>query len=318
MRRFDPTFKKEWEQEEQPQHRVRISRPFYMGAHEVTRGEFAQFVRATGYQTDAKRDGKGGCGFDAATGEFKQDPIYDWQNTGFPQTDRDPVVNVSWNDAAAFCEWLTRREKAVYRLPTEAEWEYACRAGTTTLFYSGDDPESLAAVANVADGTLKQKFSSWTTIAGRDGFAFTAPVGSFHPNGFRAVRHARKRVGMVPGLVRERLLREVARERSAGPAARLGAGLPRRKLVRRGRPVPLDVPLLGRADLPRLFPRFPRRRGAARPLGLFQCRQGPPVSGVENLAIARFRYTFLGVIWVILGRKKRKTEDPRKVQKSAF
>jgi formylglycine-generating enzyme len=184
VRRIDPTFKKEWEQEEQPQHRVRISRPFFMGAHEVTKGEFAQFIRATNYQTDAKREGKGGCGFDAATGEFKQDPIYDWQNTGFPQTDRDPVVNVSWNDAAAFCDWLTRREKAVYRLPTEAEWEYACRAGTTTLFCSGDDPESLAAVANVADGTLRQKFSSWTTISSRDGFAFTAPVGSFHANGF--------------------------------------------------------------------------------------------------------------------------------------
>ena len=93
-------------------------------------------------------------------------------------------MNVSWNDAVAFCEWLTRREKAVYRLPTEAEWEYACRAGTTTLFSSGNDPEGLLSVANVADGTLKQKFSGWTTIAGSDKFAFTAPVGSFHANGF--------------------------------------------------------------------------------------------------------------------------------------
>jgi formylglycine-generating enzyme len=184
VRRIDPTFKKEWEQEEQPQHRVRITRPFFMGAHEVTRGEFAQFVNATGYQTDAKRDGKGGWGIDAGTGQIKQDPLYDWQNTGFPQTDRDPVVNVSWNDANAFCEWLTRREKAVYRLPTEAEWEYACRAGTTTLFYSGNDPEGLTAIANVADATLKQKFANWSTLSGRDAFAFTAPVGSFHPNGF--------------------------------------------------------------------------------------------------------------------------------------
>jgi formylglycine-generating enzyme len=184
VRRIDPTFKKEWEKEEQPQHHVRISRPFFMSAHEITRGEFAKFVRATGYQTDAKRDGKGGCGFDAATGEVKQDPIYDWQKTGFPQTDRDPVVNVSWNDATAFCEWLTRREKAVYRLPTEAEWEYCCRAGTTGPFYSGDDPEGLPAVANVADATLKQRFRNWTAIRGHDGFAFTAPVGSFSPNGF--------------------------------------------------------------------------------------------------------------------------------------
>jgi formylglycine-generating enzyme len=184
VRHIDPTFKKEWEQEEQPQHHVRIGRPFFISAHEITKGEFAQFVRATSYQTDAKRDGKGGCGFDAVTGEFKQDPIYDWQNTGFPQTDRDPVVNVSWNDAVAFCEWMTRREKAVYRLPTEAEWEYCCRAGTTTQFYCGDDPEALPSTANVADATLKQKFHNWTAIAARDGFAFTAPVGSFQANAF--------------------------------------------------------------------------------------------------------------------------------------
>ena len=184
MRRIDPTFKKEWEQEEQPQHHVRIGRPFSISAHEITKGEFAQFVRATSYLTDAKRDGKGGCGFDAVTGEFKQDPIYDWQNTGFPQTDRDPVVNVSWNDAIAFCEWMSRREKAIYRLPTEAEWEYCCRAGTTTPFSCGDDPEALASTANVADATLKQKFRSWTAIAARDGFAFTAPVGSFQANAF--------------------------------------------------------------------------------------------------------------------------------------
>jgi formylglycine-generating enzyme required for sulfatase activity len=184
VRRIDPTFKKEWEQEDQPQHRVRISRPFYLGVHEVTRKEFAQFARTTGYQTDAKRDGKGGCGFDAATGEFRQDPVYDWQNPGFAQNENEPVVNVSWNDATAFCEWLSRKEKAVYRLPTEAEWEYACRAGTTTLYCTGDEPESLAAVGNVADGTLKTRFPNWSTISGRDGYAFTAPAGSFHPNGF--------------------------------------------------------------------------------------------------------------------------------------
>ena len=184
VKRFAPTFKKEWEQEEQPQHRVRISRPFYLGLHEVTRKEFAQFVRTTGYQTDAKRDGKGGCGFDAATGEFRQDPVYDWQNPGFSQQENEPVVNVSWNDATAFCDWLSRKEKAVYRLPTEAEWEYACRAGTISLFCTGDEPESLATVGNVADGTLKAKFPNWNTIGSRDGFAFTAPVGSFHPNAF--------------------------------------------------------------------------------------------------------------------------------------
>jgi len=81
---------------------------------------------------------------------------------GFEQTDEHPVVNVSWNDAVAFCKWLSRKEGKSYRLPTEAEWEYACRAGTTTRYWCGDDPEALAKVANVADATLKATVSHWT------------------------------------------------------------------------------------------------------------------------------------------------------------
>ena len=95
------------------------------------------------------------------------------------------MVNVSWNDAVAFCKWLSRKEGKTYRLPTEAEWEYACRAGTTTRYYSGDDPETLAKVANVADATAKAKFPDWKwTIKASDGYVFTAPVGQFKPNAF--------------------------------------------------------------------------------------------------------------------------------------
>ena len=104
---------------------------------------------------------------------------------GFEQTDEHPVVNVSWNDAVAFCKWLNRKEGKTYRLPTEAEWEYACRAGTTTRYYSGDDPETLAKVGNVADAALKAKFPDWQyTIKANDGYVFTAPVGKFTPNAF--------------------------------------------------------------------------------------------------------------------------------------
>jgi formylglycine-generating enzyme required for sulfatase activity len=134
--------------------------------------------------TDAQRDGKGGMGFDAATGEFKQDPHFNWQSPGFVQSDDQPVVNVSWNDAVAFCQWLSRKEKIAYRLPTEAEWEYACRAGSTTLYSYGDDPEGLVAAGNVSDATAREKFSAWSGISGRDGHVFTAPVGSFQPNAF--------------------------------------------------------------------------------------------------------------------------------------
>ena len=115
--------------------------------------------------------------------QFEQDPKYTWQNAGFEQTDEHPVVNVSWNDAVAFIAWLSRKEGKTYRLPTEAEWEYACRAGTTTRYVFGDDPEGLAAFGNIADGTAKEKYPEWTSaIAARDGYVYTAPVGRYRPN----------------------------------------------------------------------------------------------------------------------------------------
>jgi formylglycine-generating enzyme required for sulfatase activity len=170
-----------------PQHRVRITRPFYLGTCHVTRGQFRQFVADTAYKTDAEKGGrfKGAVGWDPDTKKVGFNEKYSWRNAGFEQTDEHPVVNVSWNDAVAFCEWLSRKEGKTYRLPTEAEWEYACRAGTTTRYYSGDDPETIAEVGNVADAAFKARFPDEKhTIKASDGYVFTAPVGKFKPNSF--------------------------------------------------------------------------------------------------------------------------------------
>jgi formylglycine-generating enzyme required for sulfatase activity len=147
---------------ERPQHRVRITRPFYLGTTEVTVGQFRRVVEAAGYRTEAERDGKGGFGLNETNGHNEQDPRYTWRNPGFAQMDEHPVVDVSWNDAIQFCNKLSEREGLKpyyqsgtgassggvgYRLPTEVEWEYACRAGTTTRYSFGDDEKSLGEYA---------------------------------------------------------------------------------------------------------------------------------------------------------------------------
>lgn len=169
--------------DEQPRHRVRISQPFYLATHEVTRAQFAQFVDDTGYQTDAERDGQGGGGWDEARGQLRQRASNNWRTWGVDQQDDSPVVNVTWFDAVKFCEWLSKRDGKTYRLPSEAEWEYACRAGTNTRFSSGDDPESLAEVGNVLDAKASVRLPSLKYgIQANDGWEFDAPVGSFRAN----------------------------------------------------------------------------------------------------------------------------------------
>ena len=188
---FEKTYGEVWPaqadsfKDEHPRHRVRITKPFYLGTYHVTRGQFRQFVKDSGYKTDAEK-AKRGWGWDPDKKASGFSAKYSWRNAGFEQTDEHPVVNVSWNDAVAFCKWLSRREGKTYRLPTEAEWEYACRAGTTTRYYSGDDPETLAKVANVADASLRAMFPDWDEcmIKASDGYVFTSPVGKFKPNAF--------------------------------------------------------------------------------------------------------------------------------------
>lgn len=171
---------------EHPQHRVRITKPFYLGTHHVTLGQFRRFVEDSGYKTDAEKAKRPGAwGWNPEKDAFEFNGERSWRNVGFEQTDEHPVVNVSWNDATAFCEWLSRKEGKTYELPTEAQWEYSCRAGTQTRYCNGDDPEELPKVGNVGDATAKARFPNWTpTIKASDGYVFAAPVGQFAPNAF--------------------------------------------------------------------------------------------------------------------------------------
>jgi formylglycine-generating enzyme required for sulfatase activity len=183
-----PAFDSDAQEDEKPQHRVRITKPFYLGTHEVTNGQFAQFVVATSYRTDAEKDGKGGWGYNPTTFS-EQKPEFNWRNTGFTQTDDHPVVNVSWNDAVAFCEWLCGNEGKSYSLPSEAQWEYACRAGTTTRYVTGNSPDSVEGSANVQDASFETKFpkvdyAKYPSFKFNDGWSFTAPAGRFKANAF--------------------------------------------------------------------------------------------------------------------------------------
>ena len=132
-----PSSEPKRDSDEGPQHRVTISKPFYMQTTEVTRGQFRRFVEATGYRTDAE---KGDGLYILAGNKWKKKPGSSWREVGFSQDDTHPVVGVSWNDAQAFIKWLNAQEGGnKYGLPTEAQWEYSCRAGTTTPFNTGEN-----------------------------------------------------------------------------------------------------------------------------------------------------------------------------------
>lgn len=179
-----PATDKEARPDELPQHPVEIADPFEIGMLEVTIGEFRKFVEATGYKTLAERENEG-YAFNAKTQRLEPTPGSSWKSTGFDQTDDCPVINVAYEDAVAFCGWLSDEEHVDYRLPTEREWEYACRAGSQTKWTSGDDLESLRDYCNLCDQSLEQNypFATWC-VDWNDGFPFTAPVGSFQPNAF--------------------------------------------------------------------------------------------------------------------------------------
>jgi formylglycine-generating enzyme len=115
-------------------HPVRLTKPFYIGRHEVTVGEFKKFVQATGYKTDAEKAGKAWASNGTNTQLTKD---INWRAPGFDQTDNHPVVCISLNDAKAYCAWLTTKLGQTVTLPTEAQWEYAARSKDKSAFGPG-------------------------------------------------------------------------------------------------------------------------------------------------------------------------------------
>ena len=127
---------------EGPAHRVKLKEAFYLAGTEVTQAQFETFVRATKYVTSAERDPKGGI----LWGRVKQEQSreFHWRTPArLPRGPNHPVTQVSYNDAVAFCQWLSTKEGITYVLPTEAQWEFACRAGTQTPWFSGTEPADL-------------------------------------------------------------------------------------------------------------------------------------------------------------------------------
>ena len=165
--------------DEAPQHRVSLP-SFALGKYDVTRGEYASFARETGYPAGD------GCGRGRAIFKWEKDSKLNWENPGHAQTERDPVVCVSWQDARAYIAWLNSKAhrgaasaNGPYRLPSEAEWEYAARAGTTTKFYWGDDDAAAPVHAWFNANSGCQNIKGLLCDDGQ-----THPVGAKPPNAF--------------------------------------------------------------------------------------------------------------------------------------
>lgn len=180
------------EDDEKPVHEVTVS-DFYLSKYELTVAEFQTFIEASGYQTDAEKNGEGSNFYNSTTANWERKPGIDWrydaEGNFRPESEYNhPVIHVSWNDAMAYCYWLSQKTGKTYRLPTEAEWEYAAGNGSRHTKYSwGDGEPAGKKVGNVADETTASQYK-WTKtnifLNYNDGYASTAPAGSFDSNDF--------------------------------------------------------------------------------------------------------------------------------------
>jgi formylglycine-generating enzyme required for sulfatase activity len=126
----EDAYAKPWEF---PNRSIEFTKPFFIGKYEVTVAEFRDFAEATGYLTLAERNGLGGWKSGLATSWKEQSNEYTWRNPGYDSSDQHPVTIITYEDAIAYCGWVSKVCEKKYRLPTEAEWEYACRAGSTQI-----------------------------------------------------------------------------------------------------------------------------------------------------------------------------------------
>ena len=170
-----PPHEDRWEGgREDPQHKVSISKGFALGRFEVTRAQYDSFV------ADTNRPDAPCAVWDR--GQWLAEPSRNWREPGFGQDQGHPVVCVSWNDALAYTQWLTRKTGKAYRLPSEAEWEYAARAGTLTARHWGEDAAGGCAFANQGDQSLRAALGLDGVADCDDRRVYTAPAGSYLPN----------------------------------------------------------------------------------------------------------------------------------------
>ena len=174
---------------ELPAHGVRIARPFAVGRYAVTRDEWARYAQSAAGQTSAERGGTGCAVLTPATGVWAVDAARSWRDPGYAQTGREPVVCISWNEAQAYAAWLSQRSGKRYRLLTEAEWEYAARAGSHTANYWGSDASQACAHANASDQDRADAHAYTRAVPDsyfpcRDGHVHTAPVDAYGANAF--------------------------------------------------------------------------------------------------------------------------------------